>query len=51
VNLIDDIYAVPAHLRRYSHLVHQSLDVLHTIVGCGIKFMDTVRPSFCEGET
>ena len=48
VHLVDDIDAVSAHLRRYAHLVHQSLDILDTIVGSGIKFMNTIRPAFRE---
>ena len=48
VHLVDDIYAVSAHLRRYAHLIHQSLDVFDTVIGSGIELMDAVRASFCE---
>ena len=30
--LVDDVDAVVSHLRRHSHLVHQGLDVLYTVV-------------------
>ena len=36
VHLIDDIDAVLADLRGDLHLVHQVLDVLHTVVGRGV---------------
>jgi hypothetical protein len=48
MNLIDDIYAISSHLRRYAHLLHQCLDILHTIVGCSIKLVDTIRAALCE---
>ena len=50
MHLVDDIDTVSAHLRRYPHLIHQSLDVIHTVVGCGIKLMDTVGPAFRKRE-
>ena len=49
MDLIDDIDAVSAHLRRYADLIHQGLYVLDTIVGCGVKFMDAVRTALCKG--
>ena len=42
VYLIDDIDAVLPHLRRNLHLVHQILDVIHTVVGGGVQFMNTI---------
>ena len=42
VHLIYYVDAVFAHLRRYPHLVHQGLDVIHSVIGGGIQFMDTV---------
>ena len=42
VDLVDDVHAVLSDLRRYAHLVHQGLDILHSVVGSGIKFMDAV---------
>ena len=32
MDLIDDIYAISSHLRRYTHLIHQGLDVIDTVV-------------------
>ena len=40
--LVDDVYAVFSHLRRYAHLIHQCLDVLDAVVRSGIEFMDAV---------
>ena len=48
MHLIYDVYAVPSHLRRYTHLIHQGLDILHTIVGSGVKLMYAVRTAFSE---
>ena len=48
VYLVDDVDAVLAHLRRHPHLIHQVLDVLHTVVGGGIKLMNTVGTSLGE---
>ena len=42
MDLIDDVHAILAHLRRYAHLVHQGLDVFHTVVRCGIQFMNAI---------
>ena len=42
MHLIDYIYAVPAHLRGNPDLLHESLDVIHAIVRCCIKLVDTV---------
>ena len=30
-------------------MLHQRLDVLHTVVGCRVKFEDIERPSLVEG--
>ena len=48
VHLVNDIDAVLPDLRRYLDLVHQGLDVIHAVVGCGIKLMYAVRPSLAE---
>ena len=32
VDLVDDVHAVVADLRRYLHFLHQGLDVLYAIV-------------------
>ena len=50
VDLVDDIDAVLAHLRRDLHFLHQGLDVVHGVVGRGVQFMDAVRPAFLEGD-
>ena len=42
VHLIDDVHAVFSDLRRYPYLVHKSLDVIYTIVGSGIKFVNAI---------
>ena len=42
VHLVDDIDTVPADLRRNLDLVHQCLDVVHTVVGGGIQFVDAI---------
>ena len=43
MHLVDDINAVPSYLRQNAHLVYQSPDVIHAIVGSGIQFMDIQR--------
>ena len=48
VHLIDDIHAVLAYLRRYTHLVDQVADILHAVVGRGIQFVDIERPLLVE---
>ena len=48
MDLVDDVHAVASHLRRHTHLVHQCLDVVDTVVGRGVELMDTVRPAFRE---
>ena len=40
--LVDDIHTVFSYLRRNTHLIHQSLDVIYTVVGCRVKLMDAV---------
>ena len=32
MHLVYDVDAVVAHLRRHTHLIHQGLDVLYTVV-------------------
>ncbi len=49
MHLVDYIDAVFSHLRGNSHLVHQVLDVLNTVVGGGIKLVDAVGTAFSEG--
>ena len=48
VDLINDIHGIPPDLRRYLHLVHQGLDVIHAVVGRRVKFMNTERAPFLE---
>ena len=48
VDLIDDVDAVLANLRGDLHLIHQVLDVLHTVVGRGVQLVDAVRAAFLE---
>ena len=48
VHLVDDIHAVLAYLRRYTHLVDQVADVLDGVVGRGIQFVDIERPLLVE---
>ena len=48
MHLVDDVHAVTANLRRYLDLVHQSLDVIHSVVGCGIEFADAVGAALRE---
>ena len=50
MDLIDDIDAVFAHLRRDLDLVHQRLDVLHAVVRGRIHLMDAVGASLLEGD-
>ena len=42
MHLVDDIDAVLSHLRRDADLVHEGLDVLDSVVGCGIELMDAI---------
>ena len=51
VHLVDDIHTVLSDLWRYADLVHKGLDVIYTVVRCGIKFVDTVRPTFGKRKT
>ena len=48
VDLIDDVHAVLPDLRRNLHLVHQVLYVIHTIVGGGVQFMNTIGSAFLK---
>ena len=48
MDLIDDIDAVPAHLGRDLHLVHQGLDVIHTVVRRRIQLVDAIRTPLLE---
>ena len=50
VDLVDDIHAVVADLRRYLHLLHQGLDVLDAVVGGGVELVDTIRAALGEGD-
>ena len=50
VDLIDDVHAVLAHLRRDLHLVHQRLDIFHTVVRGRIQLVDAVGPTLLEGD-
>ena len=47
--LVDDVHTVFTDLGRDADLVHQCLDVLHTVVGGGIQFVDTVGTTLREG--
>ena len=49
MHLVDYIDGVLADLRRYLNLLHQSLDVIDSVVGGGIKFVYAVRTSLIEG--
>ena len=49
MNLVYDVNAVLSHLRRNLHLVHQVLDVINTVVGRGVQFVNTIGPPFLEG--
>ena len=42
VDLVDDIDTVFPDLRRNPHLVHEGLDIVDTVVGCGIKLVYAV---------
>ena len=48
VHLVDDIYAVAAHLRRDAHLVGQCTDVVDRVVGCCVQLVYAVRTPFGE---
>ena len=50
VDLVHDVDAVPADLRRDVDLVDQELDVVDAVVGGGIEFMDAVGAAFPEGD-
>ena len=50
VDLVDDIDAVLAHLRRHLDLLDQGLDVIDTVVGGGVQFVDAVGTAFLEGD-
>lgn len=51
VNLIDDIHLVFAKLRRITHLLYQSPDVIHRIVGSCIKLVYIQRIAGIERNT
>ena len=48
MHLVYDVHAVFADLRRDPHLLHQSLDVVDTVVGCRIQLMDAVGTALSE---
>ena len=48
VYLVDDKHLVLSDLWRYARLLHQLLDVVHTIVAGGVELKDVVRPLFVE---
>ena len=48
VHLVDDIYAVAAHLRGNAHLVGQRADVVDRVVGGGVELVDAVGTAFRE---
>jgi hypothetical protein len=48
--LVDDIYTVFSHLRRYTDLIHQGLDILDSVVGSRVKFMYAIGTAFCKRE-
>ena len=48
VDLVDDIDAVPADLRRDLHLLQQGLDVIDAVVGRGIQLVDAEGAPFAE---
>ena len=49
VNLIDDEHFVFAHLRRNVHLLNELADVVNTVVGCCVEFVNVVGALFVEG--
>ena len=49
VHLVDDEHLVSAHLWRNTHLVDELTDVLHGVVGGGIKFVNVVAALLVEG--
>jgi len=51
VHLIDYVYAITPYLRWYLNLLHKGLDIVHTIIGGGIKLMYTIRTAFLERHT
>ena len=51
MHLVDDIDAVSADLRRNSHLIGQVADIVHRVVGGGIKFVDIEAASLVECTT
>ena len=51
VYLIDDIHTILADLWRNLHLIHESLYVIHAVIGRGIQLMNTIRPSLLERNT
>ena len=48
VHLIYDKHRVLSRLRRNLHQFHQILDILHPIIGSGIKLMDAIRAAFSK---
>ena len=42
VDLIDDVHAVLPDGRGYLYLVEEGLDIVDTVIGCRIQFMDAV---------
>ncbi len=48
VHLVDDKHLILTHLRRYSCLFHQSLDVLHRVVAGSVELKDVIRALFVE---
>src|SRR5690606_32492566 len=51
MHLIDNVNLVPTRLRRNSHLLNQSTDILDGIVGGRIKFVNIERGPVLKGNT
>ena len=49
VDLVDDIHLVLSDLRRDPHLVDETADVIHRVVGSGVEFVDVERGVVVEG--
>src|SRR5690348_11512454 len=51
MNLVNDINLEFSELRGKAHLLNQSADIIHRVVGSGIQFVNVQGSSFIEGST
>lgn len=51
MHFVDDVYAVFPYLRQNPHLLYQSADIVHAVIGSGIQFVNIQRTPGIESLT